>query len=84
MKNASRKTEKLSWLRYKDGLMAKNPGIKETYPQAPGGLTWNRGGKVAANSLAGGTPRAANCLMLIIRSVINNWTYLSGDHIIYA
>ena len=51
--------------------MTKNPGIKEGYPEGPGGLRWNRGGTVAANFLAGGTPRAANCLMFIKKGALN-------------
>ena len=51
--------------------MAKNHGIKGSYPELPAGLRWNRGGTVAANFLAGGTPRLANCLMLINIGALN-------------
>jgi len=53
MKNASRKTEKLYWLRNKDGLMTKNPGIKKAYPQAPAGLAWNICGKSCGKFFGG-------------------------------
>jgi len=71
VKNARRKKEKFSWLRYKDGLMAKNPGIKEGYPQTPAGIRWNRGGTLRQIFWFGGTPRAANCLMLINKVALN-------------
>jgi len=65
MKNTRRKTEKLSWLRNKDGIMTKNPGIKEVYPQLPAGLKWNKGGTLRQFFWLSGTPKAAKCLRLI-------------------
>jgi len=51
--------------------MAKNPGIKEAYPQLPSGLRWNRGGKLRQIFWLGGTPGAAKCLMLIKKGALN-------------
>jgi hypothetical protein len=74
-RNRKRKTAngkaKTQFVAVQDGIMTKNPGIKEGYYQAPAGLKRNRGGTLRQIFWLGGTPRAANCLRLINKGGLN-------------